>query len=240
MPLVAHQSLYTISVFIKDLLIWILPITVGLFIAHTICTFHHKAPLFIGSLIIFEALSNFTSVWYAFAGGYIAADYLPAIKLPAMSIEFSTLWRLPLIKPAWWSVNKGTLLGLLLGCFTLVSKKASLTIQAIDHSKERELNGCSPHIFSRLHPAFCPRVCCSYASNTGASTDICPLWAAAGLAAAIFIPISFSLILGRVQLFIQRSSKKYKKSAARWRDSPSLRVAVYPQCPGRLQELLKT
>lgn len=41
-----HQGLYTISLFIKDLLLWMLPITVGLFIAHAICSFEKKAPLF--------------------------------------------------------------------------------------------------------------------------------------------------------------------------------------------------
>lgn len=152
LPLAAHRSLYTISIFIKDLLIWVLPLTVGLFIAHTICSFHHRAPLFIGSLIVFEALSNFTSVCYAYAGGHIAADFLPAIKQPAVNIEFSTLWRLPLIKPEWWSADKGTLIGLLLGCFTLVSKKGSL-IQLIDRWKERA-QWVLTHIFSRLIPLF--------------------------------------------------------------------------------------
>lgn len=152
LPLTAHQFLYTISLFIKDLLIWVLPITVGLFIAHTVCSFHHKAPLFIGALVLFEALSNFASVWYAFIGGNIAADFLPAIKLPQVAIDFNALWRLPFNKPTWWSADKGTLLGLLLGFFILISKKGSI-VPAIELWKNRA-QWMLTHIFSRMIPLF--------------------------------------------------------------------------------------
>ena len=110
LPFPVHQALYTLSLFIKDLLIWILPVTVGLFIAQTISSFQARAPLFVLALVLFEALSNLTSVWYAFCGGHIAADFLPAIHLPATNVDFEALWRLPLTKPQWWSADKGIFL----------------------------------------------------------------------------------------------------------------------------------
>ncbi len=115
LPTVAHQWLYTISVGIKDLLLWMLPLTVGAFIAHTVCSFQHRAPLFILTLFTFEALSNLASVWYAFACGQVAQEYLPAFSLPTGGQSFSALWQLPLIRPTWWSADKGVALGLLIG-----------------------------------------------------------------------------------------------------------------------------
>ena len=152
LPLIAHQGLYTISVCIKDLLMWVLPITVGLFIAHTISSFQRKAPLFIGVLILFEGCSNLLSVWYAYAGGHLATDFLQAFTLPAATSDFSVLWRLPLIKPEWWSANKGTLIGLALGCVCIVSKKAVIK-QTIEGWKDRA-QWMLTAIFSRLIPLF--------------------------------------------------------------------------------------
>lgn len=152
LPLMTHQMLYTISLFIKDLLIWMLPVTVGLFIAQAICSFHHRAPLFIIALILFEAFSNLTSIWYAYAGGYITADYLPIIKLPTINTEFSALWRLPFTKPEWWSADKGTLFGLFLGFLSTITKKPLLKL-AIDQGKEMA-QWVLTHLFSRLIPLF--------------------------------------------------------------------------------------
>ncbi|MBS0629280.1 MAG: cation:dicarboxylase symporter family transporter [Verrucomicrobia bacterium] len=123
LPPALHQGFYTVSVFIKDLLVWLLPVTVGLFIAHTICSFEKRAPLFILALFLFEGISNFSSVWFALGGGHIAADFLPPIQMPAINVDFSPLWRLPFTKPAWWSADKGTLLGLVLGSIAIIGKQ---------------------------------------------------------------------------------------------------------------------
>jgi len=61
-PLSVHQAFYTLSLFIKDILLWLLPLTVGFFIAHAIASFEKKAPLFILALFLFEGLSNASSV----------------------------------------------------------------------------------------------------------------------------------------------------------------------------------
>lgn len=152
LPSATHRGLYSISLFIKDLLLWILPVTVGLFIAQTIASFHRKAPLFIGALILFEALSNLSSVWYAYFAGHIAAGYLPPIHLSSNPIEWTALWRLPLVKPPWWSADKGTLAGLLLGCIAVFSKNETLKTW-LHRSKERA-QWVLTRIFSRLIPLF--------------------------------------------------------------------------------------
>jgi Na+/H+-dicarboxylate symporter len=152
LPLAAHQGLYAISVFIKDILLWILPITVGLFIAHTISSFHHRAPLFIAALLVFEACSNLTSVWYSYLSGHLAAGFLPPFEMTVTNVEFSPLWRLPLLKPLWWTAGKGTIVGFIFGYLTMVSKNAVLK-EWIDRGKDRA-QWILTRIFSRLIPIF--------------------------------------------------------------------------------------
>jgi hypothetical protein len=153
LPVQVHQGLYAMSVLIKDLLLWILPLTVSLFIAHTICSFHHRAPLFILAIICFEAASNLTSVWYAYLGGHIAADFLPAVTLPAADgPRFEPLWRMANFKPLWWSADKGTFMGLIVGCAALMIKN-----EGLKNGIERGKQGAQwvlTHIFSRLIPLF--------------------------------------------------------------------------------------
>jgi len=126
LPADLHRGLYTVSVFIKDLLVWLLPLTVSLFIAQTICSFQQRAPIFIISLILFEAISNFSSVWYALGGGHLAVDFLPPIQMPVLNLDFEPLWRMPLTKPSWWSADKGTLFGLVLGGLAIIGKPSQL------------------------------------------------------------------------------------------------------------------
>lgn len=152
LPEVAHRGLYTISVFIKDLLVWLLPVTVGLFIAHTICSFDRRAPLFILTLLIFEMVSNFSSVWFALSGGHVAADFLPPIKMTEINLDFSPLGRFPFLKPMWWSADKGTLLGVVLGLVATFWKQPALK-EAIAKGKGI-VQWILTKIFSRLVPIF--------------------------------------------------------------------------------------
>ncbi len=110
-----HHAFYTFSLLIKDLLLWMLPLSVGLFIAHAIGSFEKKAPLFILTLFLFEAVSNGCSVWYAYGCGHLASNFLPSVEPKLLNETFAPLWRLPSLKPAWWSADKGTLLGIALG-----------------------------------------------------------------------------------------------------------------------------
>ena len=127
-----HQSLYTISVFIKDTLIWLMPITVGIFIASTIDSFERKAPLFILILVLFEGCSNLLSVWYAYGSALIVSSELPGFKIVVQQDDFAVLWRMPFTKPGWWGAVNGSIAGLIIGSVSAfigpLKFKASLRI----------------------------------------------------------------------------------------------------------------
>ncbi len=115
LPLSVHQGFYTFSLLIKDLLLWTLPISIFFFIGSAIASFEKKAPLFILSLFLFEAISNGASVWYVYGWGHIATGYAEPVKIHLFNNSFSPLWRLGFTKPAWWSADKGTILAIILG-----------------------------------------------------------------------------------------------------------------------------
>ncbi|MGV2432003.1 MAG UNVERIFIED_CONTAM: hypothetical protein LVQ98_00975 [Rickettsiaceae bacterium] len=121
-----HQSFYTMSVLIKDMLMWIMPITIGVFIASTIDSFERKAPLFILILILFEASSNFLSVSYAYGVGALVSDQLPAFKIANMENNLSAFWRIPFTRPSWWGADKGGMVGLAIGCISALFGSAKL------------------------------------------------------------------------------------------------------------------
>ena len=110
-----HQGLYTISLLIKDLLLWMLPVTVGLFIAHAVASFEKRAPLFVIALFLFEGVSNTISVWYAYGCAQFVQGQLPLGASVLIDDAFQPLWRLALSKPIWWSADKGAMAGIVLG-----------------------------------------------------------------------------------------------------------------------------
>lgn len=146
-----HRGLYAISLFIKDLLLWILPITVSLFIAHAVSSFEKQAPLFIVSLFVFEALSNSMSVWYSFACGHLVAGHLKTLVPYHFADALDPLWRLPLIKPAWWSADKGTVAGIAAGLIAAFKFPGLRPI--ITRGKEAG-EKILTRLFSRLIPLF--------------------------------------------------------------------------------------
>lgn len=151
LPLEIHRGLYTISLVIKDLLLWMLPITVGLFIAHAISSFERKAPLFILFLFLFEGFSNSMSVWYSYGCGHLVASYLQNIAPYDLVDTFSPLWRFSFIKPMWWSAEKGTFLGILVGL--IAAFKFPFLRRVLQQGKEAaEL--ILTRFFSRLIPLF--------------------------------------------------------------------------------------
>lgn len=152
LPGPAHQFFYTLSLFIKDMLIWVMPITVGFFIAYAVQSFEKKAPLFILALLLFEACSNFTSVWYAYGCASFVAEMLPSFGASELSSEFTALWRLPAIKPAWWSAEKGAIAGLVLGCFNALKPTTGLTY-LITRGKGI-MEWILTRVFARLIPLF--------------------------------------------------------------------------------------
>ena len=103
-----------------------MPITVGVFIASTIDSFERKAPIFILILILFEGFSNFLSVCYAYGVGTIVSDQIPEFTVVTMSDNFSALWRIPFTKPIWWGADKGSLVGLIVGCISALTRSHRL------------------------------------------------------------------------------------------------------------------
>lgn len=152
LPAVAHQLFYTISLFIKDLLIWIMPLTVGLFIAYAVRSFERKALLFVVTLLVFEGISNFSSVWYAYGCANVAGQYLGSLDASTLSSQFSALWRLPSYKPDWWSADKGAAIGLIIGCINAFSHKSILN--GIISRGKTAIEWVLTRIFARLIPLF--------------------------------------------------------------------------------------
>lgn len=147
-----NQSFYTVSLFIKDILLWVMPLTVGFFIAHTVQSFERRAPVFVIILLLFEACSNFTSVWYAFGSAHSVADYLPALQSASIENDFKPLWRLPFARPSWWSADKGALIGLILGWIAAFSS-GTLLSRCITFGKTG-VEWLLTRVFSRLIPLF--------------------------------------------------------------------------------------
>jgi len=148
LPNTIHQIFYTISFLIKDLLLWMLPFTVCFFIAHAISSFQKNAPLFILILFLFEFISNTSSVWFSFGCGHLVTSYLsPAEPHPIQEI-FQPLFRLPFPKPSWWSADKGTCLGILLGLFSILKPLPFLA------QGKKIVETILSRFFSRLIPIF--------------------------------------------------------------------------------------
>src|ERR1700722_11754376 len=152
LPPLSHQIFYSLSLLIKDSLIWIMPLTVCFFIANSVSSFERKAPLFIIALLFFEAFSNLSSVWYAYFCAEFAVDHLPSFGVSTLSSDFTALWRLPFNKPSWWSAEKGAILGLVLGCLNAFHKSHFLT-QTLLRGKGI-IEWILTRIFARLIPLF--------------------------------------------------------------------------------------
>lgn len=152
LPMWMHQTFFMISLFIKDLLIWMLPITVAFFIAYAISSFEKRAPLFILALFLFEAISNSLSVWYSYGCGHLCASFLSqtAASQP-MNESFEPLWRLTLTKPSWWSADKGTFVGIILG---LIASFSIPPLKAFVQKGKRGSEIVLTRFFSPLIPLF--------------------------------------------------------------------------------------
>jgi Na+/H+-dicarboxylate symporter len=151
LPAQAHQALYTASLFLKDLLLWLLPVTICFFIAHAIFSFEKKAPLFVLVLLLFEACSNGASVWYSYLCGHLAANHLEPISTQTMHEHFEPLWRLTFSRPAWWSPDKGSMVGFCLG---LLAAFKLPELGSLLNRGKKAMETILTRFFARLIPLF--------------------------------------------------------------------------------------
>lgn len=147
-----HQGFYTVSLLIKDVLLWIMPLTVGFFVAYTVSSFKRQAPLFILILILFEITSNMGSVWYAYFSAKVATGLIPTLEASTLDTVFEPLWRLGILRPSWWSAEKGALVGLILGCVSAFGQYPLL--QSILTRGKNSVEWLLTQVFSRLIPLF--------------------------------------------------------------------------------------
>lgn len=152
LPYDCHRLFYTCSLIIKDLLIWLMPLTVAFFIAHAIFSFERKALLFVIILLLFEGISNFLSVIYAYGGGIIASSSLHITLTQATDSVLTPLWRIPLVRPLFWSADKGSCIGVLAGLMAALFPLFYLK-QAIVKGKQF-FEWILTRFFARLIPLF--------------------------------------------------------------------------------------
>jgi uncharacterized membrane protein len=152
LPALCHPIFYTFSVCIKEVLLWMLPLTVCFFIASTVQSFEKRAPFLILTLLLFEAFSNFSSVWYAYGTAQIISTFMPSFEAQPLATDFSALWHLPFSRPKWWSAEKGAIVGLVLGCITAFCPLAALR-QGIIRAKGTA-EWILTKLFARLIPLF--------------------------------------------------------------------------------------
>jgi len=151
LPQEAHRAFYTISLFIKDLLVWLLPLSVGFFIAYAVASFEKKAPLFLLVLFFFELISNGCSVWYAYFWGMGVTHTIEPIQTQLFFDHFTPLWRWGILKPSWWTADKGTFAGIILGLITIIAPHRFLSFISIG---KRIGETILTKFFSRLIPLF--------------------------------------------------------------------------------------
>jgi Na+/H+-dicarboxylate symporter len=100
LPTILKAVIYTISLFLKEILIFILPFMVFSFIFHSMIKMQGKSFLFIIILLPLVCFSNFNSTWIA----YLLSK--PLLSLSALSLSnidqnhtLNALWQLNLPKP---------------------------------------------------------------------------------------------------------------------------------------------
>jgi hypothetical protein len=147
-----HQIFYTTSMTIKETLAWLMPLTVFFFVSHTVSFFERKAPFFILSLLVFEAISNFSSVWYSYFAAHFITQSLQIGQQYELQTSLEPLWTFSYIRPVWWGADKGCLLGLAIGCLVSFYRQPTL-VRFLSYGKKM-MELILTRFFARLIPIF--------------------------------------------------------------------------------------
>jgi hypothetical protein len=118
--------LFSCSSLIKDVLLWVMPAMVAVFVASALAPFGRRTPLLLLALAIFEACSNGASTVLALLAGQGAAAPQALPQPPSSGLD--ALLHLQAWKPEWWSAQSGVVLGLLLGLIIALGPLRSLAL----------------------------------------------------------------------------------------------------------------
>jgi Na+/H+-dicarboxylate symporter len=152
-PHSAARGAYTISLLIKDLLLIVLPVAVASYIASTLISFRQNAILLVIALLTFEAISNATSVMYAYTIATSFEEWIPVFK--GTQEQFTSLipfFTISNIRPSFWSSTNGVLTGVVVGMIGAFCKPGYFSQTVF---KLRDLMGLVfSRIFIRLIPFY--------------------------------------------------------------------------------------
>lgn len=177
-PLPLAQSAYTLSLLIKELLMWVLPLAVMVYIAFTLSQFREKAFALVFILLTFEALSNALSVNYAWGLGAILEDTFRSTFSHAAMEEpksLSPFFNLSGLRPSFWAASKGTYLGLFIGLLL-----AFIEIPKLQRLLEKGKAGVD-FIFQKIFTRLVPFFVFGFLINIQKGGHVESLWASYGL-----------------------------------------------------------
>src|SRR5690606_21175355 len=113
--------------FIRDLLMYVLPIAIFAYITSMLSGLKQRAFLLVGVLLFFEALSNTLSISYAYGIGFAIYNKINLLNNTFKEVEnLSPFFSLGQYRPQVYTADKGTLLGVLTGFFFATGRGASV------------------------------------------------------------------------------------------------------------------
>jgi Na+/H+-dicarboxylate symporter len=127
LPLYISRSFYTLSLLIRDLLMYVLPIAIFAYITSMLSGLKQRAFLLVGVLLCFEALSNTLSISYAYGIGFAIYSKINLLNNTFKEAEnLSPFFSLGQYRPQFYTADKGTLLGVLTGFFFATGRGESV------------------------------------------------------------------------------------------------------------------
>lgn len=193
LPLSVSRSFYTLSNLIRDLLMFILPVAIFVYITSTLAKLQQQAFLFVGALLFFEALSNALSISYAYGIGFTIYNKINLLTDSFQKVEsLSPYFNLGKFRPQFYTVDKGTFLGLLTGFFFAMGK-ANFAIQKF-YSFRKYID----IIFSKILAKFIPLMVLGFLLNIQKNGLLTNLTKSYGF---VFLIIFFGIIFYLFLLF---------------------------------------
>ena len=191
LPLSASRGFYTFSLLIRDLLMYILPVAVFAYITSMLAGLKQQAFLLVGILLIFEALSNTLSISYAYGVGFAVYNKISLLNDSFQKAEsLLPYFSLGQFRPQFYTVDKGTFLGVLVGFFFAIGKGTS-AMQVFHQFRK-----CIDMIFSKILAKLIPMMVLGFLLNIQKSGLLSNLTKNYGFAfLIIFFGIVFYLLL---------------------------------------------